>query len=186
METNAIITNVDFDSVGSYYLLDTSVIAESVKKNRSEVLDFLEKIAENGGTFLTNDFVEFEFTRGCKTPEQYKKKQAVLESLNKTKLPFDSDVSHDAVTIANIYSNKNVNQKQISLIDCLISSFLKKYSDNPLMLITLDNYDYPICLHDRVGVYTIAYPECILNIGLYKFNTDKFDCCEGDFNSQDR
>tara|TARA_B100000378_G_C18032276_1_gene407886 strand:+ start:429 stop:1013 length:585 start_codon:yes stop_codon:yes gene_type:complete len=173
-----------YNSLGKFFLIDTCLLAESTKTGREEIRDIILEIAENSNEgILINDFIEIEFLRGSKMPEHAEKKSKVLNAFGSETIPFTKELSNSAVTIANIYANKNINPKQISLTDCLISSYLQKYSKSGLVLVTLDNNDYPTVLHDRIGVLTIDYPEPdrILNIGFYKFNENKFASCITDF-----
>lgn len=82
------------------------------------------------------------------------------------------DVFEDSVYIANIYSNKGINNNQISIVDVVNSAYLNKYRD--LILVTTDNGDYPLCIHDRLFIKTIDAKKEIITLGFYDFNSHKY------------
>jgi hypothetical protein len=41
--------------------------------------------------------------------------------------------------------------------------------------VTINNKDYPLILHDRIGIQIMEIGEEILNVGFYDFNDDKYN-----------
>ncbi|MCX6717248.1 MAG: PIN domain-containing protein [Candidatus Taylorbacteria bacterium] len=158
-----------------HILLDTCFIAKVYTYSDTEYFDKLFSIFnENNCTTIVNEFIKFEFLRGCKKAEHIKNKEKFLEGLSYVSLPVTPEILNDAIKISNIYSNKNISPKQISIVDCYISAYLKKYRDN-LLLITLDNNDFPLLLHDRIIIETIDTEKEILVLGIYSFNLCKYN-----------
>lgn len=157
-----------------HILLDTCFVIKAYQYSKTTYFDnlFLD-LKNNNCVTIINKFIEFEFMRGCQKVEHITYKTNYLQSLSKMTLPITPDVLKDSITISNIYSNKNVNINQIGLVDCCISAYLKKYKD--LLLVTLDNDDYPLLLHDRINIETIDTEKEILVLGFYKFNQSKFE-----------
>ena len=123
---------------------------------------------------VINEFIKFEFLRGCKIAKHIRDKHNYLEALSSMLLPVDKYILSDAIKVSIIYSNKNIKSKHINAIDCYISAYLKRYEKN-LLFVTLDNNDYPLVLHDRLGIHTIDTEKEILVLGFYKFNNEKFE-----------
>ncbi len=159
----------------SHIILDTCVLIKASEYSSTPYFDRLfEGLADKHCIPVITDFIRFEFMRGCKKKEHSEVKKNYLDSFVFMDLPFVYEIIKDATLIANLYANKNINNNQISLIDLCNSAFLKKHSEN-LFLITLDNNDYPVCLHDRVDIQTIDTQKEILTFGVYKFNMNKFN-----------
>lgn len=158
-----------------HILLDTCFLIKAYQYSETAFFNELFFILESNNCVpLVNDFIRFEFLRGCKTQKHIDDKNNFLDGLSGITLPITPDILEDAVVISNIYSNKNINPKQISIVDCYISAYLKKYSNN-VVLLTLDNNDYPLLIHDRVKIQIIDTKIEILVLGFYKFNNKGFD-----------
>lgn len=167
-----------------YILLDTCILAEIYKYSKTKYFRLFEDL----GIFLRNanckavinEFVRFEFFRGCKTLEHIRQKRYFLQVWSAVTLPVNNQILIDAITIANIYAHKNIHATQVSLVDCHISSYLKNYQNN-LVLLTLNHKDFPLLLHDRIGIYLIDTDIEILTFGFYKFNLEKYNKALSDF-----
>jgi hypothetical protein len=156
-------------------ILDTCFLIKASEYSSTPFFDkIFQQLIEKNCIPVITDFIRFEFLKGCKTKKQIEAKNNYLSSFVFMDLPFSQEIIKSATSISNIYSNKNINSNQISIIDLCNSAFLKKHSKD-LFLISLDNSDYPICLHDRVDVITIDTDKEILTFGIYKFNEDKFN-----------
>ncbi len=134
-------------------------------------------MAKNHCTPVINNLIKFEFLRGCKIEKHIKGKKDFLDGLSVEKylsLPVTPEIIEDATRIANIYSNKRIDNKQIGIVDCCLSSYLKKHSQL-LTLLTLDNNDFPLVIHDRVGVEIIDTGKELLVLGFYEFNKKKYE-----------
>ncbi|NQU78046.1 hypothetical protein HQ544_05100 [Candidatus Falkowbacteria bacterium] len=165
--------------INKHVLLDTCFIIKAYQYNDTSYFNKLFLHLKNNNCIpVINEFIKFEFLCGCKTKEHISIKTDFLDFLSPEKtvlsLPIDECILNDAIKISNIYSNKNVNSKHPNAIDCYISAYLKKYEKN-LLFVTLDNNDYPLILHDRIGIHTIDTEEEILVLGFYKFNNKKFE-----------
>lgn len=158
-----------------HVLLDTCFIVKAHQYADTEFFDGLFSLLQgNDCTPVINEFIRFEFLRGCQTKAQIKAKTDFLDALSGgVVMPIDKEVLEGAIDISNIYSNKKVDSKQISRVDCYLSSYLKKYSKN-LIMVTLNHADFPLIVHDRFYVYTIDTKKEVLNIGFYSFDSDRF------------
>lgn len=179
MELSVIIENDQLER--KHVLLDTCFLIKSKEYSDTEFFDDLYALfANNLCTPVVNEFIRFEFLRGSKYSDQFIAKSDFLEQLSpkgkSVTLPITADIVSDSIPISNIYANKNIQNTQISLVDCYISSYLKKYSRD-LILITLNHKDFPLVLHDRLGIYPIDTDKEIITLGFYTFNQDKFDSC---------
>ncbi len=68
---------------------------------------FFEVLKNNNCIPVINDFIKFEFMRGCKKKEHTTDKQNYLNFFSQISLPGRLDeLTKTAVTISNIYSNK--------------------------------------------------------------------------------
>lgn len=160
-----------------HILLDTCFIIKAHQYAETEFFDGLFSLLEKYECIpVINEFIKFEFLRGCQTREQIQTKTKFLEALSGFVMPIDKDVLDGAIDISNIYSNKRVDSKQISRVDCYLSSYLKKYPAS-LIMVTLNHPDYPLIIHDRFFVHTIDAGKEILTIGFYGFNTSNFEKC---------
>lgn len=162
-----------YELTNKHILLDTCFIIKSYQYfNTPFFNDLFRILEENQCTPVINEFIKFEFMRGCQKKEHIDIKADYLRKLSKLTLPITQDALAEAAIISNIYSNKNVNNNQIGITDICNSTYLKKYKD--LFLLTLDNSDYPLIIHDRTNIETIDTEKEILLLGFYKFNNDKF------------
>ncbi len=165
--------------IGKNILLDTCFIAK-FKDNKSCFKDLLFLFNEKNCATTTHSFIENEFLRGSSTNSYIKEKKEFLNRFNFFNLPITEEIIKNSILISNIYSNKNVLNNQISIVDCINAAFLMKHYKD-LFLITLDNKDYPIFVFDRIYIYTIDVGKEIFNCGFYKFNIDKFEKAKKEF-----
>lgn len=159
-----------------HILLDTCFIIKAHEYSDSKYFDELFSLLEENNCIpVTNKFIKFEFLRGCQVKEHVEDKLKFLKSLSSPglELPIHVNMLDDAIKIANIYSNKRISSK-IGPIDCYISSYLKHHGDN-LILVTINNSDFPLIVHDRVGIHTIDTKKEIITLGFYKFNTEEYN-----------
>ncbi len=161
-----------------HVLLDTCFIAKAHQYVDTQHFDGLFSLLQDFNCVpIINEFIKFEFLRGCQTKSQIETKTNFLDALSGFTMPIDSNILEGAIEISNIYSNKQL--KQVSRVDCYISAYLKKYHGS-LFMITLNNSDYPLLLHDRLYIHTIDTDKEILTIGFYTFNAEKFSNCLSD------
>ena len=164
------------DLKNKHILLDTCFIIKAYEYSHTAFFDELfSALQENNCVPVINEFIKFEFLRGCKIIKHIQDKDNFLDALSGVgmSLPIDQYILNDATRISIIYSNKNVKNKHINAIDCYISAYLKRYEKN-LIFVTLNNDDYPLLLHYRLGIYPIDTEKEILVLGFYKFNNNKF------------
>ncbi len=160
-------------------LLDTCFIAK-FKDNKFYFKDLLFLFNEKNCATTTHSFIENEFLRGSSTNSYIKEKKEFLNRFNFFNLKITEEIIKNSILISNIYSNKNILNNQISIIDCVNAAFLMQYSKN-LFLVTLDNKDYPIFIFDRIYIYTIDVGKEIFNCGFYRFNIKKFEKAKSEF-----
>lgn len=152
-----------------HVLLDTCFIAKAYQYSDTEYFDNLFNIfKEYACVPITNEYIRFEFLRGCRTRDQIESKKSFIEQLSGASLPNTPDILEEAASISNVYSNKGVPTDGIGPIDCYLSSFLKKYNRD-LVLVTLNHKDFPLLLHKRFHIHSIDTDKEILTIGFYSF-----------------
>jgi len=156
-----------------HILFDSCVVGEIFKGPAGLFNDIIQAFIDNDCKFCINDFIRFEFLRIAYKEEEYKKLDAFL-SKQFTILPITADIYQMTSNIACIYNLcSKENKHKISLVDCLNAAFVYKYSKD-LLLITLDNNDYPIDVFNRTDVGAIDSGKKILTWGLYAFNQKKY------------
>ncbi|QQG52323.1 MAG: hypothetical protein HY931_03215 [Candidatus Falkowbacteria bacterium] len=164
----------------NHIILDTCFIIKAYEYSNTPYFNELfEYLAGNHCIPIINDLINFEFLKGCKKQIHRKIKEDYLNSFVAAVLPCSNEIIKNATVLSNLYSNKNINNNQISFVDLCNAAFLKKHKD--LLLITLDNNDYPLCVHDRLEIYTIDTEKEVLSFGIYKFNFSKFETVNADF-----
>ena len=157
-----------------HILLDTCFLIKAKEYSDTTYFDKLFLVLEENNCIpVVNEFIKFEFLRGCQKQSHITDKTNFLDSLSGVSLPTTQDILNTAIDIANIYQNKNIPNSKISIVDCYISAYLQKYNQS-LILLTLNNDDFPLILHDRVEIVTIDTQKDILVLGFYKFNINKF------------
>lgn len=157
-----------------HVLLDTCFIIKAHQYAETEFFDGLfSLLKDNECVPVINEFIRFEFLRGCQTKAQIKAKTDFLNALSGVVMPIAKEVLEGAIDISNIYSNKRIDSKQISRVDCYLSSYLNKYSKH-LVMVTLNHADFPLALHDRFYVYTVDTKKEVLTIGFYSFDSGRF------------
>ena len=165
-----------------HILLDTCFIIKGYQYSGTPYfIKVFEDLKKNNCATVINDFIKFEFMRGCKKKGHITDKQNYLNFFAQISLPARlEELTKTAINISNIYSNKNINNNQIGVTDIFNSSFLEKYN-NDLLLLTLDNNDYPLIIHDRINIEVIDTDKEILTLGFYRFNANKFEQAIRDF-----
>lgn len=157
-----------------HVLLDTCFIAKAYEYSDTEYFnDLFDIFQKYNCTPIINEFIKFEFLRGCRTKQQIDTKLSFLKQLSGFTLPTAPEILDEAVKISNIYSNKGIHHEGIGPIDCYITSFLRKHHKN-LVFVTLNHKDFPLLLHDRFHIHSIDTKKEILSIGFYCFINDQF------------
>lgn len=155
-----------------YILLDTCVLI-FVLKNASLFKNIFDRFSDNGCRFCMNDFVRLELIRGARNRIEKDR----IENLDSFLLCLQvvQEIYKVAEELSSLYNycSSVTGMKQISMVDIINASFLKKYSDD-LFLFTLDNNDYPLEIFDRIEVGAIDSGKQILTWGIYRFNCVKF------------
>jgi len=165
-----------------HIILDTNFIIKAYQNIDTPYFDnIFTVLKDNNCTPIINEYIKFEFLRGCKKSKQFFNKLDYLKALSEITLKTNDDICQNALEIANIYSNKNINKNQISIVDIYNSAFLKKYNKN-ITLITTDYNDYPIYLHNRFKVDTVDTEKEILTLVYFEFDISKYEKCIKDFN----
>jgi predicted nucleic acid-binding protein len=171
---------------GKHLLLDTNIIISASHYSKREIKlwdDFLVGLRRDFGVEFVIDWsVKFEFLRGSKTKSDFLGKEGILNFLvggDRIELNIDDSVMKDAVELSNLYARKNPRlTKQISFADCLLAAQAKKfYSEkvgNQLFILSMDLFDFPLCIFDRIKIFTIDAKTEILNIGVFSFNQKKY------------
>lgn len=166
-----------------HILLDTNILINAAKY-KEHFKSFFEELADNEVQSVIDYGIKFEFLRSSNTQERREDKKRYLDLIlgkDRMELFVDSGMIDSAIELANIYSRKIKGaNKQFSFTDCVIAAQMKKYQKS-LYLATLDNDDFPLCIFDRVEIYTIDTNDKILNIGIYLFNKLKFQKCIKEF-----
>ncbi len=154
-----------------HILFDSCVVGE-LFKDISSLKDLLELLEKEECVLCINNFIKLEFLRIAQKQSEYKQLE---EFLNKHffLLPTTPDIYESAFQLASIYNLCNVKNKQISITDILNGTFLQKYSQN-LLLLTLDIYDYPLGIFNRVSVGVSDIGEKIITWAIYEFNSIKY------------
>lgn len=161
-------------------LLDTCFIVKAQQYSNEKYFDeMFAVLKENQCRPFVNNLILFEYARGCQSPDHLKSKRDFLNKLSSKIIYIPPGFLKIAVRISNIYANKGINNKQISLVDCFNTAFLSVYKN--LVLVTLDINDYPLILHDRLKIVTIDTEKEILNLAFIKFNSSKYRNLSNDF-----
>jgi|GEM_PF-735231 len=171
-----------------YLLLDTNMLI-SIAKNGDSFVDFFNDLEKYNVKSIIDYAVKFEFLRGAKTESDSKHKEEYLDILlgeNRAELVSTNEIFENAREISNIYARKDQKlTKQISFADCLIAAQMKKYNENGsgdrLFLATIDNNDFPLFVFDRIKIYTVDFGTEIINVGIYRFNKEKYEVLKNGF-----
>ncbi len=165
-----------------HLLLDTNVLISAGK--HVELWDDLFKflLREFEVEFLIDWSVKFEFLRSSRTREDSLKKGELLDLFvgeDRYELNIDASVIEDAIKLSNLYARKNPHlTKQVSFTDCLLAAQAKKFcsqkGENQLFILSMDLFDFPLCVFDRIKVFTMDADSEVLNIGLFSFNQEKY------------
>lgn len=171
-----------------HLLLDTNLII-NIAKYGDVFLPFLDQLVESSVKSVIDYAIKFEFLRSSNTKEDLQKKSQYLDALlgaDRLELMTDKEIFEKATEIGNIYSRRNSTyNKQISFGDCLIAAQMMKYNDHheTLFLATSDNKDFPLCIFDRIDIFTVDTKEKgeIINIGIYSFSKSKYQVLKREF-----
>lgn len=170
-----------------HLLLDTNSLVSLIKHARFYA-DFFNQLEKYQIKSVIDYSVKFEFLRGSNTKRDYEIKQEYLDILlgeNRIELISTNEIFENAREIANIYTRKDSKlTKQISFADCLIAAQMKKFNEQKperLFLATIDNNDFPLFIFDRIFIFTIDTEREIINMGIYRFNKEKYERLKKDF-----
>lgn len=164
-----------------HILVDTCVTSLIFAK-LNNLTPLLNKFAEKKCTLCISQFIYLELIRICKKTTEKDKLEKFLKD-RFWELPFDLEINNSAKVLFPLYNFCKLikNNKQVSVVDVLNIAFLKKYSEN-LLLITLDHNDYPLEILSRIYVGAIDLGNEIKTWGIYKFNKDGFEKLNKYFN----
>ncbi len=151
-----------------HVLLDANVLIEAYQ-SPDKFTDLIEFLIASHCQPVIISLVQFEISRNIFQPELIEAHKAYLAVWNFITLPLkeESDLLRDALKIARYYAARKINN--VSLADCFIASFLKKYKTN-LYLITRNHKDFPAPLFVRDLVWTVDMPRDVVTFGFYRFD----------------
>lgn len=156
-----------------HVLVDTCVLSY-IFKSPDIFAELLNEFAKVKCNICINVLLRLEFVRSAIGKAEKDKFDKFLNEEFLT-IPVDSVIYKMADELYPLYNycGSIRNQRQVSVVDTISASFLKKYDDG-LFLLTLDNSDYPLEILDRVKVGAIDAGKQILTWGIYRFNPVKF------------
>lgn len=169
----------------SWVLLDNDVLIKTFQNfEATEFIAFIEKLKNAKITPLITEEIAFEFLSACNTAQELTTRKDFLNSLGIVALPpSDKDIINTAILISDIYHNKKQKGCTAGLTDCVLSAQLKRYGTR-LTLLTANLKDFPLVIHDRIGVHPIDIGTAVITLGLIRFNEAKFSDCIKDFGSK--
>jgi len=131
-----------------------------------------------------NDLIYLEFVRSAVGKRDKDNVERFVSQYVFT-LPTDQEIYEIAHTLYPLYNSCGSirNNRQVSVVDVINASFLKKYGEN-LFLLTLDNSDYPLEVMDRLIVGAIDAGKQIMTWGIYRFNQERYEEMVGRFESR--
>lgn len=163
--------------LGNHYLLDSCILIKFLENRELFLKEFKRLQQDYAAVFCISEAVEFEFLRGKILKEQRKAASDLLSAISSYPITLDQPTRGKALTISQIYKLNGVKESQISYIDVLNASLLKKHEER-MILMTLDHQDYPTCLLDLVEMRQIEAPKERIIVGYYVFSKTKFDVQE--------
>jgi hypothetical protein len=158
-----------------FVLLDTCFIAKAKNYSDTDCFNsFFATLKKYECTPLIHDLIRFEFFCGCKTMSHRYAKEAFLKllSIGET-LPVKAQDYTRATHLANVYHHSKIPPSGSGVTDCVNSAFLQKFA-NHLVLVTLDNSDYPLLCHERFYAEVIDTKKELITIGYYRFSETAF------------
>jgi predicted nucleic acid-binding protein len=162
-----------------FILFDTNILIEASKHFESfEVL--LIMLRESKCKVCYFPLIEFEFTRDAYLPTLNEERERFSRKIDGINLPIHPQVFTDALEIAKVYAHQKISPKQISLVDCFIAAYMKKYSDK-LFLITKDHKDFPLSIFNRLHIFAFNAGDDVLAPAIYQFNIQKWENCYSDY-----
>ena len=158
----------------AHILVDTCVIS-STFYNPQFFEDFYNFLESVNCTTCINALISLEFLRIAKD-KSIKEKIEMLFKEKFFNLPIDAAILSEAKEIYPLFNFCQLvrNKNQISVVDALNVSLLKKYLKN-LYFITFDHFDYPLEILDRIFVGVIDTGKEIITWGIYCFNQEKYN-----------
>jgi hypothetical protein len=167
-----------------HILVDTCFISSLFYEEIDFFKNLLDLFEQNHCTLCINTLICLEFLRIAKGKSE---KEELSDFLHDKFFELGPDISiYDcAKELFPLYNFcKSIgNKKQASVVDIVNVCFLKKYSEN-LLLLTLDNYDYPLEITDRINVGVIDLKKELLTWGIYKFNNTNFTSLLNHYNEK--
>lgn len=161
-----------------FILFDTNILIEASKHFDSfEALLILLRESKCDVCYIP--LIEFEFTRDAVTTELHVERERFLEKIKGVKLPMHSELFDDALAIARVYAHMRIPPKQISLVDCCIAAYMKKYEKN-LFLVTKNHRDFPIEVFNRIFIYPIEVGSDVSTAAIYQFSMEKWSAAISD------
>lgn len=164
-----------------WVLFDADIIIKAYKYSKeAEFVSFLHLLKNFGITAVSSLHVFYEVVASSSSFQESQAQKDFFNDIMETTLPYDISIMNSAINISNIYHNKKVNGCNASMSDCILSAYLRKYGNN-LTLITANLKDFPLIIHDRLGIHTIDVGSQVITAGIIKFNEEKYKKCLEDF-----
>jgi len=131
-------TTSSFANLGNCHILvDTNFLIDA--KNYPNVFDnIIESLRNQSCTLVGITAVLFEFTKGAKSKEEYKKKVEYYRSIINTTLPLTPDIHDNISNLNRVLMKKSLH---LSYADGLLLAMLMKYPT--LKLLSKDRSDIP-------------------------------------------
>lgn len=175
-------TTYDLQQLNNKWVLfDADIIIKAYKYSKeTEFVSFLHLLKNSGIIAVSTYHVFYEVISSSSSLQESTAQKDFFNDIIETPLPYDVSIMNTAINISNIYHNKNIRSCKASMSDCILSSYLKKYGEN-LTLITSNLSDFPLEIHDRIGIYTIDVGSQVITMGFIRFNQNKYKKCLLDF-----
>ena len=156
-----------------YVLLDTNVLIDSTKYPE-EFDSFFGLLKKFHVESVIDYVVKFEFLKGARNKDEYKKHIKFLDLLcgtDRHELFLNKEIFEVAENISRIaYKSSN---KNLSLNDSLIAAQIQKYSktnSNRLFLATQNHKDFLPTLFEQIYIHTFTLKDGVIkNICIYTF-----------------
>ncbi len=157
-------------------LLDTCVLGK-IRHNvkHPKIQDLLQDFDTTNCPLYLSDFIRIEFLRDSNSyKEAYSRKQVLEELCEDLSFPIKDSVFKEAVTLSCIYARKKI--ERIDFVDLITSALLKNFTSetNGLVLVTTNHKDFPLAVHDRIGVVALDVEKEVISLGFYRVNPAKW------------
>lgn len=155
-----------------HVLFDTNVISHAIAHQMDgHFNELFFCLKEQDCAPIITEMIEYELLQGALLPAHKSAKKKFLDQLGGARIPITQETWSTAIEIGQIYTRNSL--KNYRIVDTCLSAHLKQYQKN-LVLLTSNLRDFPLCIHERIGVHTIDMGAEIVTYGFLRIDKAKY------------